>query len=72
MDRYQDTINSILKVQMDNFLDTVSRIFLDSFYTISREVSSNNMTLHFHNKQFEADLKLLPSFQTLYRKVDEN
>jgi energy-converting hydrogenase A subunit M len=72
MDKYQDTLNGLLKVQVDNFLDIFSRIFLDSFYVISREISQANMTIHFQNKQFEADLKLLPSFETLYRKSGED
>ena len=71
MDKLQDTINCILKVQMDGFLDTVSRIFLDSLFCVSRDVSESNMTLHFHNKQFEADLKLMSAFETLYMKADE-
>ena len=71
MDRYQDTMNGLLKVQVDNFLDIFNRIFLDSFYYISRDVSESNMTLHFHNKQFEANLKLLPSFENLYKKIDD-
>ena len=72
MDKYQDTMNSILKVQMDNFLDIFSRIFLDSFFTISRDISEANMTLHFHNKQYEADLKLVSSFNSLYVKNNDD
>ena len=71
MDEYQDTINEILKVQVDGFFDTVSRIFLDSLFYISRETCKMNMSFHFHNKEFEADLKILPSFETLYKRTED-
>lgn len=55
-------------MQVDNFLDKFSRMFLDSMFSISREISCSNMMFHFQNKEFEADLKMLPSFENLYQK----
>lgn len=71
MEQYQDTVNGLLKVQVDNFLDKFSRMMLDSMYSISRDISKSNMTFHFQNKEFEADLKMLPSFTTLYKRESQ-
>lgn len=66
MDRFQDTVNDVLKLQVDNFMETLSRILIDSSYKVSRAISESSMKMHFHSKDYEANLKILPCFVNLY------
>lgn len=66
MENFVQTSNEILKFQVDAFLDTSCRILMDSFILISKELSNGTMNLHFKAKEYEAQLKTVSSFKTLY------
>ena len=66
MSNYQETLNEVLKMQVDGFLDSFCRIMMDTQLNIVAGFSHGIMDLHFKSKEIEAGLKSLTTYSTLY------